>query len=507
MTRKPATPKHDHTRRDVVKRLGNTLLGAAVASQWIPDTSRGATVSSGTTKDFADLSARVSGPVVPRNTPHYEAWRQSMMWQMRKSPRRPDAIVQAHSVEDVSAAINFAREHGLRVTTRAGGHSMSASFLRDDGLLVDVSRFQDIQVNAAAKRASVGPGVIGRGLNERLAAEGLAFPTAHCGMVPISGFLLGGGVGWNGNQWGGLSTFNIEAVDIVTADGRARTASPAENPDLYWAVRGGGPGLFGVVTRFELKVYERPKTIYGDTYIFKFSDLTDVVTTLAELGPKADKDVEFLGVVTTAPPELAGDCSAPACDQVVYLSAYAFTSSEQEGRRKLRAVAEHPLIKRAIGTHLGELSNFESLYFNNELPFSQRRWAADNIFTNRIRDVAEVLKRHIPAAPSKICAAVFVYKGNPRLPDAACSTIGDFYSSYYMLWDDPADDLIMRRYHVGLFKELRPLGVGSNINEMNQEGRPEDVKYCYSPRAWQRLAELRRKWDPQGVFQPFYGQS
>jgi FAD/FMN-containing dehydrogenase len=149
----------------------------------------------------------------------------------------------------------------------------------------------------------------------------------------------------------------------------------------------------------------------------------------------------------------------------------------------------------------------DELYFEEELSFGQRRWIADNVFTNRLPEVARVLRRRMPACPAPGAAAVFVYKGSPALPEASCSVIGDFYAAYYMVWDNPTEDAMMMDYIVDLYREIAPLGIGSSIIEMNQEGRRQDLVRCYSANAWERFAELRAKWDPQGVFHDFYGLS
>jgi hypothetical protein len=168
---------------------------------------------------------------------------------------------------------------------------------------------------------------------------------------------------------------------------------------------------------------------------------------------------------------------------------------------------KHPIAARAIATHAGENKTFERLYFEEELGFSQRRWTGDNIYTNRLVDVAKILQRRMPQCPATDAQAVFLYKGNPKLPDAACSTMGEFYAAFYSIWDNPTEDRRNHQYLVDLYRELVPLGVGSNINEMNQEGRREGIAQCYSPVAWKRLADLRTTWDPQRVFHDFYGLS
>jgi FAD/FMN-containing dehydrogenase len=489
-------------RRRFISGLGAAALGTGViaAGKAAPVAASSAHPRAGPPSELEHLRAAVG-----RDAPNYELWRESMIWQRRKSPRYPGLIVQVDSAQDVAEAVSYARKHRLKVTTRCGGHSASACFLRDGGMLIDVSRLSGIEVDAQSGQFSAGPGAIAREVNARLGRFGLAFPTAHCGMVPLGGFLLGGGLGLNGNAWGLMSAFNILAAEVVTADGRIRHASPTENPDLYWSLRGGGPGLYGVVTQLFLKAYELPRAIVHNTITFAFRDLRDVIAALTEIGPKIDPDVEMLGYVGPADPQLTAHCADADCRRTVSLDANAYTTSTAESARKIRPLAEHPIIRRAIAKELGSTTTIEALYFDEELGFSQRRWVADNVFTNRAEDVAAILHERMPSCPSADAQAVFLYKGNPKLPDAACSTMGDFYASYYVIWDNPTEDPVMVQYLRDLYREIAPLGTGSNINEMDQEGRPDQVKSCYSPAAWEKLQSLRLEWDPDGVFQNFYG--
>lgn len=451
--------------------------------------------------------ARFDGRFALRGSADYEPWRQSMIWQYRKSNRHPEAIVQARNVDDVIAAVMLAARTKRKITTRAGGHSMSACFLRDEGILVDVSQLQEMQLTPGKSEVVVGPGVIGRALNEFLRPHGLATTTAHCGMVPISGFLLGGGVAWNGNAWGSMGVFNINAVDIVTADGKLRHASPQENPDLYWAARGGGPGLFGVVVRLYLKCYPLPRSIQSVEYVFPLSDIVEVVRAVAEIGAKVDKSVELLTIVMRAGDEHAEKCKGAGCNQAVYVNAIVFGDSADEAREKLRPLTGHPVLAKAIETIPMKEETFETLYMGNELAFAQKRWEADNVMTDQPDKIAELLLASVPNCPTDTNAAVLVYKGRPELPDAAYSIIGNFYLAYYMVWDDPADDIAVARYHVDFFKKAQAFSNGSYLNEFNQEGRPEDIPKCFSPHAWAKLKDLRRRWDPDAVFHSFYGQN
>src|SRR5713101_5312982 len=195
--------------------------------------------------DLKDLRSRVTGAITTSEDSHYERLRRSMVWHQLVPKRRPRIIVQAANENAVVEAVRFARSNGMKVAVRGGGHNWVGFSLRDDSLLIDLGRLKNVSIDREAHIAVIQPALTSRDFNRRLAAEGLAFPVGHCPSVPMGGFLLSGGIGWNFNAWG-PSCISIETARVVIADGTLVVASEKENADLLWAVRGAGPGFFGV---------------------------------------------------------------------------------------------------------------------------------------------------------------------------------------------------------------------------------------------------------------------
>lgn len=166
---------------------------------------------------------------------------------------RPALIVQCVEATDVQACVAFAREDGLRVSVKGGGHNVSGKAVADGGLMIDLSPMNRVQVDATRRVARAEPGLTLGELDRACQAVGLATPTGNVSMTGIAGLTLGGGIGWL-NGLHGLACDNVLAVDIVTADGELRTASAESHPDLFWAVRGGGANV-GVVTAFDYRVH------------------------------------------------------------------------------------------------------------------------------------------------------------------------------------------------------------------------------------------------------------
>lgn len=487
------------TRRRFVKTSAGTITAAATLNAF-PGYSEPIKNSA-----QANLNERIKGTVIIKGEKTYETWRRAMIWQYAKADRRPDMIVQVESINDVQRAVEYAAENGMKATTRCGGHSMAACFMRNTGMLIDISKIGKIKVDVSTKTAEVGPGVFCRALAERLGEDGLAFPGAHCGMVPISGFLLGGGVGMNTNAWSkGISVFAVNGVDIVTADGQLLHASETENSDLFWAARGGGPGLFGVVVKFYLQCFDAPAVIWGATYVFPFKELDAVTALMNEDVPELDADVEVL-YSTAANPDIPASAS-PEERQLIFLDINAFAASEEEGRRKLAPLTNHPLMEKAVEKLLDRAGSFDQYYTDNEAGFPQSYWMGDNVWLDDPQAGVDILKKHIADCPVPRAATIMLYTGEHNQPNAASSTFGRFYFAYYMEWDEPSEEKASREYCRKVFKEMKNVSNGSYINEMDQEGRPEDLHECYSPEAWAQFSELRTKWDPNSVFHNFYGQ-
>jgi FAD/FMN-containing dehydrogenase len=243
----------------------------------------------------------VQGKVISREDSNYEIWRQSMHWHRSKPDRYPDMIVQAQSVDDVLAAVKYAAKNKYKIAVKSGGHNSTGAALRDGGMLLDIAPLNEIKIDTANQIASIQPGVKSIQLVTEAQSQGLSFPVPHCPSVGLSGFVMGGGIGWNYSHTGGMSCFSIDSAQVVTAEGKLVTASANENSDLLWAIRGAGPGFFGVVTRLNLRLYPLPKAIHASSYILSLDDLGIVTKSMDDLVNKKDNKVELLALLAHNP--------------------------------------------------------------------------------------------------------------------------------------------------------------------------------------------------------------
>jgi FAD/FMN-containing dehydrogenase len=231
-----------------------------------------------------DFRGALNGPLVLPADEGYEAARR-LAWPTTRFDRRPAFIVRATGPADVALAVTFARENNLLLAVKGGGHSDFGIGSRDGAMMLDLSLLRGVRISAAQQRAEVAGATLAGLIDHEAGARGLAVPLGDTPTVGIGGLALGGGFGKLGRRYG-LTTDAIQAVDIVCADGRLRRASPDENSDLFWALRGGG-GNFGVATAFELALRPIPPQVLAGQITFDYSQAKGVLRAYGHLAAAA----------------------------------------------------------------------------------------------------------------------------------------------------------------------------------------------------------------------------
>ena len=276
-----------------------------------------------------------------RGAAGYETARRSTVWNGLLPQRFPDVIVQAHDTEDVVAAIRHARANGYQVGVRSGGHSWAASHLRDGGLLLDVSRLDHCTVEPDQMIAYVGPGKVASVFATELDAQGLFFPAGHCEGICLGGYLLQGGYGWNSPVMGPACE-SVLGLEVVTADGEQIYCDPENHPDMYWAARGSGPGFFGVVTSFKLRVHPRPAVWGTCLYMYPIEVADEVFTWARSIVSEIDDRVELQ--MHTARSFPGAGLNQPG----ITIASPVFADSEEEAVKALAPLSTCPVIDKAI---------------------------------------------------------------------------------------------------------------------------------------------------------------
>lgn len=444
---------------------------------------------------MSDTPGQLAGKAFWRDEPGYEAARRGEMWNARVPTRFPDIVVQAENDGDVVSAVRLARDKGMKVAVRSGGHSWAAAFLRDGGMLIDVSRMNRFTVDSDKKTASLQPGLRGTDLNKALEVHGLFFPSGHCMTVGLGGFLLQGGFGWNSRLWG-PACVSITAIDVVTADGELVRADEHANSDLYWAARGAGPGFFGVVTRFEVKLQIRPKVMMKSDFHYPIDVLDDVLTWAREIQPALPRTMECMVFVRR---DMFG-CPGPSA----LVAGPVLADSEDEARAALSLLDTCPARSRALMQERYAKTEFNELMQGGEdlLYPRNRRYAADNMWTSAtaaallpgMRKIANTL----PAAPSHM---MWMLWGPPQtLPDMAFSIQDDLYIALYSVWDDANQDAEHQRWVTDNMRELEPLATGIQLADENLAARP--FRFLSDGSAV-RLEAIRARRDPHGMFHSY----
>jgi len=490
------------SRREILKRFASGTVIGALGSLYAQSASPKADDPT-----LPGSGPRVDGPVIRRSDADYEAWRQAMVFHRSKPDRYPDMIVQARSVQDVQAAVLYAAKNKLKVTTRSGGHNATGSSLRNGGLCIDLSSLNNVQIDDERQLALTQPGVRSVQLTAQAGSRGFSFPVPHCPTVGMGGFVLGGGIGLNYSSRGGFAALSIDAAEIVMPDGELVLASPDENPDLYWAVRGAGPGFFGVVTRFHLRVYPTPKGILSSSYILPLEEVEAMTSALDKLHENKDDRVEVLAALMHNPEAAPG--APPQESKICFVSAFAFGDSHAESLAMLAPFARSALPRSSVAMVENEELSFTQLYkfFSPDTPGGAHgRYAVDNVMTDEPGKIFLGLADHFRTTPSPINHVLAAYGMNLKQRDDSClSSIADHYVGTFIIWQDEADD----ERNFGWLEEAIPVmdkyGKGRYINEVEARRHPEHIRECFSAENWEKLADVRRKYDPDGVFHSYLG--
>ena len=244
-----------------------------------------------------DLDARIRGRVL---RPGDEGWDDAILVWNAMAARTPAVVVQPDSARDVAEAVGFARENGLLLSVKGGGHNIAGTSIAEGGLTLDMSRMHEIVVDPDARLAEVGPGCLLRDVDRATQQHGLATVLGFISEVGVAGLTLGGGFGYLMRRFG-WAVDNLEEVEIVTADGEIRTADREQNSELFWALRGGG-GNFGVVTRFVFRLHEVGPMVTGGLVLWDAERAAEILAAYRELTETAPRELTAALVMRIAPP-------------------------------------------------------------------------------------------------------------------------------------------------------------------------------------------------------------
>ena len=239
-----------------------------------------------TPQQLDDLESQAAGRLIRAGQ---EGWDQAVLLWNGMIAKAPALVLQPEDARDVATAVRFARDHGLLLSLKSGGHNIAGTSIADGGLTLDMSRMHAVAVDEAARLAHVQPGCLLRDVDQATQQHGLATVLGFISQVGVSGLTLGGGLGYLARRFGWTAD-NLEEAQIVTADGQIRIANREDNSELFWALRGGG-GNFGVVTRFTFRLHKVGPAVHGGLIAWPFERADEILTAYRTITAEAPREL------------------------------------------------------------------------------------------------------------------------------------------------------------------------------------------------------------------------
>ena len=412
--------------------------------------------------------------------------------------KRPAVIARCATTTDVVRSVKFARDNGLVLAVRGGGHNIAGSALCDDGLVIDLSRMKAASVDAAKRRVVVEGGATLADLDAATLPHGLATPVGINSTTGIAGLTLGGGFGWLSRKHG-MTIDNLESAEVVTAAGQVVRASASENPDLFWALKGGS-GNFGVVTRFEFRLHPVGPDVLSGLIVYPLSEAKSVLRQYREFVAGAPEELSVWAVLRKAPP--LPFLPEGVHGQGIIALALIYAGDPMQGERLVG-----PL--RTFGTPVGEHVGVQPYVawqqvFDPLLTDGARNyWKSHNLskLEDGILDTIVAFADVLPSPQSEVFLASIGGATARPAPDAAAYAHRDanFVLNVHGRWDDPADDGPGIAWARSFFRAAAPFATGGAYVNFMTADEGDRVRSAYGLN-YDRLALVKRAYDPDNLF-------
>jgi FAD/FMN-containing dehydrogenase len=455
----------------------------------------GRSASSLPTSVVSSLTQSFRGTILDRGGAAYEEAR--TVWNAMID-RRPGMIVRPFNAADVAAAVRFAAQQELFIAVKGGGHNIAGLATCDDGLLIDLSQMKGVEVDPVTRTAAVEPGVTLGELDKATQAFGLAVPVGINSTTGIAGLTLGGGFGWTSRAFG-LTVDNLMWAEVVLADGTQVRTSETQEPDLFWALRGGG-GNFGIVTRFGFRLHPVGPTILAGLVVHPFDDATGVLNHMRDCAADAPDQLSTWAVLRKAPPLPFLPAEWHGREVVVLAMAHVGEASDAEraaarvrkfGRPIADVVAPTPFV--------GWQTAFDPLL----TPGARNYWKTHNFATlnDGLRDT---LIDHTSRLPGDETEVFLGHLGGAvrRVSDDATAygaRDGEFVVNVHGRWRSAGEDERFIGWARGLFNALTPYATGSAYLNFLTADESARVGAAYG-KNFERLGRIKGKYDAGNLF-------
>jgi FAD/FMN-containing dehydrogenase len=452
---------------------------------------------------IGELRADMDGPVIVAGDAAFDAARQ--VWNAGIS-RYPAAIARCESTADVAAAITFARAQGLELSVRGGAHNTAGTAVCDGGLMIDLSALNEVIVDPGRRLATVGGGALLADLDAATQAYGLAVPAGLISHTGVGGLTLGGGMGWLTRRFG-LSIDNLISAEVVTADGEVVRASDDVNPDLFWAIRGGG-GNFGVVTSFEFRVHAVEPMVRVGLFFWPLEQGAAALRLARDVVASMPADVNaVVGAVNAPPVSFVPEEHHFAPGYVLLLTGFGSPGEANAAHAEIAADIRRrlpPLFDLVTPMPYAGLQQL----LDEANAWGSHAYEKGTYIAELSDDVIDVLVAHVPRKSSPM-SLLLMY----RL-DGAYSTVADDVTAFsggrsprfgvfiVGVAPDAAGLIPEHRWVSNLWEALRPHAVGTGDGYVNgaTDYATDRVRGSYGPRKYERLARIKARYDPDNLF-------
>lgn len=412
--------------------------------------------------------------------------------------KKPALIARCTTREDVSLSVKFARKHNLLISVKGGGHNSAGNAVCDDGLMIDLSAMQDVQVNPQNRTALVEGGCLLGRVDEATQKHGLAVSAGIVSHTGAGGLTLGGGFGWISRKYG-LTIDNLLSVELVTADGEIVKASASENEDLFWGTRGGG-GNFGIVTCFEFQAAHIGTELYTGPVVKRFEDAVEYIRFHQEYVSSMPDEMTIWMVLRHAPP--LPFIPEKYHGKIVILLPFVWLGDPEEGEKLLQPI-------RDFGETIGDGSGVKpwtawQSAFDGLVSHGARNYWKSHHLKDLSDENIEVITRFAARMPSEECEVFIPHmEGAPSRIEPTATAFPHRYTPFVLnlhtRWQDKSDDDRCIAWARDFHDATRPFSKGVYVNFLSEEGDAR-VKEAYTEEVWTRLVEVKRKWDPDNIF-------
>jgi FAD/FMN-containing dehydrogenase len=448
-------------------------------------------------KTVEELRGAVGGTVTTPDDEGYDELRR--VWN-GMIDRHPAVIVSCESSDDVVAALRFAREHNLIVSVRGGSHSTPGYSTCDGGVVIDLRPMNKVTVDPEAKTARCGGGAVWAELDGAAQQHGLAVTGGRVSDTGVGGLALGSGSGWLERKYG-ITAESLLSAEVVTADGEVVRASADENPDLFWGLRGGG-GNFGVVTEFEFQLHPVGPIVFGGMLLFRREQAPETLRAYRDFIAGAPDEVGGGAALLTAPPEefVPEEMRGQPAMGIVCL----YVGPPEEGEQVFQSLLDKvsPVLKMvqpmpyAMLQQMLDGGNPHGIH-----EYFKIDWLAD--LTDDAIDLAIDYAERMPAPFAQVILAPMGGALGKSNSDMALTT-PDAKWAYFCLtmWMDPNEDaasIAWTRDFAGGMKQFG-LDMAAFPNFISVDEGTDRLRATYGPEKYERLVELKRRWDPENVF-------